>query len=221
MAAEMARRKEERRLWIEKLKQQKRALLPLARFEYCFAEPRMQMLDHPGVSGYMPYKQRTFNLEGQINAQWSRELSADGRLRIQNKLHCCGYYSPFFEATIPKPGCKEAYIDFEKHILYLWYTIAFSLVPLQLVIMLAGLLCSNHAPSHVAPMAVKAQWSHLHADFVFWCSFERGSYCPQVRGYSGHPLSVRERTALGTSAADMGCWIFETGRERDLEDGET
>jgi hypothetical protein len=28
--------------------------------------------------------------------------------------------------------------------LYLWYTIAFSLVPLQLVIMLAGLLCSNH-----------------------------------------------------------------------------
>ncbi|KAG2132346.1 hypothetical protein DEU56DRAFT_914157 [Suillus clintonianus] len=42
------------------------------------------------------------------------------------------------------PGCKEAYIDFEKHVLYLWYTIAFSLVPLQLVIMLAGLLCSNH-----------------------------------------------------------------------------
>ncbi|KIK36507.1 hypothetical protein CY34DRAFT_57994, partial [Suillus luteus UH-Slu-Lm8-n1] len=94
--------------------------------------------------GYMPSKQRTFNLEGQINAQWSHELSADGRLRIQNKFHCFGYYSPFVEATISQtwydcsvlPGCKEAYINFEKHVLYLWYTIAFFLIPLQLVIML-------------------------------------------------------------------------------------
>lgn len=102
--------------------------------------------------GYITYKQRVFNLEGKINAQWSRDLGADGRLRIQNKLHCCGYYSPFVEATVSQscyarsvlPGCKEAYINFEKRVLYLWYTIAFSLVPLQLVIMLAGLLCSNH-----------------------------------------------------------------------------
>lgn len=102
--------------------------------------------------GYMTYKQRTFNLEGKINAQWSRQLGAEGRLRIQNKLHCCGYYSPFVEATVSQscyarsvlPGCKEAYINFEKRVLYFWYTIAFSLVPLQLVIMLAGLLCSNH-----------------------------------------------------------------------------
>ncbi|KAG0695513.1 hypothetical protein DFH29DRAFT_783939, partial [Suillus ampliporus] len=101
---------------------------------------------------YMPYKQCTFNPEGQINAQWSRKLGADGHLRIQNKLHCCGYYSPFVEATTSQtwyscsilPGCKEAYINFEKHVLCLWYTIASSLVPLQLVIMLAGLLCSNH-----------------------------------------------------------------------------
>lgn len=102
--------------------------------------------------GYITYKQRVFNLEGKINAQWSRDLGADGRLRIQNKLHCCGYYSPFVEATVSQscyarsvlPGCKEAYINFEKRVLYLWYTIAFSLVPFQLVIMLAGLLCSNH-----------------------------------------------------------------------------
>jgi hypothetical protein len=102
--------------------------------------------------GYITYKQRVFNLEGKINSQWSRDLGADGRLRIQNKLHCCGYYSPFVEATVSQscyarsvlPGCKEAYINFEKRVLYLWYTIAFSLVPLQLVIMLAGLLCSNH-----------------------------------------------------------------------------
>ncbi|KAG2337070.1 hypothetical protein BDR05DRAFT_1005316 [Suillus weaverae] len=102
--------------------------------------------------GYMTYKQCTFNLEGKTNAQWSRGLGAEGRLRIQNKLHCCVYYSLFVEATVSQscyarsvlPGCKEAYINFEKRVLYFWYTIAFSLVPLQLVIMLAGLLCSNH-----------------------------------------------------------------------------
>lgn len=102
--------------------------------------------------GYTTYKQRTFNLEGKLNAQWSRDLGAEGRLRIQNRLHCCGYYSPFVEATVSQscyarsvlPGCKEAYVNFEKRVLEIWYTIAFSLVPLQLVIMLAGLLCSNH-----------------------------------------------------------------------------
>ncbi|KAG1772833.1 hypothetical protein EV702DRAFT_1270544 [Suillus placidus] len=88
--------------------------------------------------GYMTYKQRTFNLEGTTNAQWSRGLGAEGRLRIQNKLHCC------LLRPLSPPGCKEAYINFEKRVLYFWYTIAFSLVPLQLVIMLAGLLCSNH-----------------------------------------------------------------------------
>ncbi|KAG2093722.1 uncharacterized protein F5147DRAFT_657344 [Suillus discolor] len=103
-------------------------------------------------ASYMTYKQRTFNLEGKLNSQWSRDLGATGRLRIQNKLHCCGYYSPFVEATVSQscyarsvlPGCKEAYVNFEKCALDFWYTIAFPLVPLQLVIMLAGLLCSNH-----------------------------------------------------------------------------
>ncbi|KAH7928306.1 hypothetical protein BV22DRAFT_210573 [Leucogyrophana mollusca] len=102
--------------------------------------------------GYLTYKQRTFNLEGKINAQWSRDLGAEGRLRIQNRLHCCGYFSPFVEATVSQtcyarsvlPGCKEAYLVFEKRVLDLWYTIAFSLVPLQIAIMLIGLLCSNH-----------------------------------------------------------------------------
>ncbi|RDX44250.1 hypothetical protein OH76DRAFT_1359835 [Lentinus brumalis] len=40
--------------------------------------------------GYITYKKRTFNLEGKMNAQWSRDLGLDGRLRIQNQLHCCG-----------------------------------------------------------------------------------------------------------------------------------
>lgn len=36
--------------------------------------------------GYMTYKQRTFNLEGKINAQWSRNLGPTGRLRIQDAV---------------------------------------------------------------------------------------------------------------------------------------
>lgn len=40
--------------------------------------------------GYLTYKQHTFNLEGKINAQWSRVLGLSGRLRIQNQVSCAG-----------------------------------------------------------------------------------------------------------------------------------
>ncbi len=38
--------------------------------------------------GYMTYKQRTFNLEGKINSQWSRSLGTQGRLHIQDAVSC-------------------------------------------------------------------------------------------------------------------------------------
>jgi len=102
--------------------------------------------------GYVTYKRRTFNLEGKINSQWSRSLGSDGRLTIQNQLGCCGYFSPFVEATVSQtcyarsvlPGCKLYFLDFERIILKRWYLIAFGLVPLQIGVILAGLLCSNH-----------------------------------------------------------------------------
>jgi len=102
--------------------------------------------------GYITYKKRTFNLEGKINAEWSRDLGIEGRLRIQNQLRCCGYFNPFIEATSSQtcyarsslPGCKGPYIKFEKNVLERWYTVIFSLVAPQLLVMVAGLLCSNH-----------------------------------------------------------------------------
>jgi hypothetical protein len=102
--------------------------------------------------GYITYKRRTFNLEGKINAQWSRDLGAEGRLRIQNQLECCGYFSPFVEATVSQtcyarsilPGCKKHYLQFEQLVLTRWYTVAFAIVPFHILIMVAGLLCSNH-----------------------------------------------------------------------------
>jgi multisubunit Na+/H+ antiporter MnhG subunit len=102
--------------------------------------------------GYVTYKRRTFNLEGKINAQWSQALGVTGRLRIQNELGCCGYFSPFVEATVSStcyarsilPGCKLAYMSFEKTVLRGWYTVAFLLAFVHIAVMVAGLLCSNH-----------------------------------------------------------------------------
>ncbi|EDR03560.1 tetraspanin Tsp2 family [Laccaria bicolor S238N-H82] len=104
------------------------------------------------VPGYLTYKRHTFNLEGKINAQWSRDFGADGRLRIQNQLSCCGYFSPFVEATVSQTcyarsmlqGCKSDYLAFERRVLRKWYTTVFSIVPVHIVIIFAGLLCSNH-----------------------------------------------------------------------------
>ncbi|KAJ7767320.1 hypothetical protein B0H16DRAFT_1521762, partial [Mycena metata] len=66
------------------------------------------------VPGYITYKHRTLNLEAKVNQQWSQELGAAGRLTIQSVLGCCGYFSPFVEATVSAtcysrsilPGCK-------------------------------------------------------------------------------------------------------------------
>ncbi|KAJ3766754.1 hypothetical protein FB446DRAFT_371390 [Lentinula raphanica] len=104
------------------------------------------------IPGYVTYKKRAFNLEGKLSLQWSRSLLDSGRLQIQNKLGCCGYFSPFVEATISQtcysrsvlPGCKARYLDFERRALDRWYLICFCLVPAHIAVMLAGLLCSNH-----------------------------------------------------------------------------
>lgn len=95
---------------------------------------------------------RTFNLEGKINAQWSRVLGASGRARVQDALRCCGYYSPFVEATATSlcyarsvlPGFKASYLKFECTALERWYAVAFALVPSQIGYILAALLCANH-----------------------------------------------------------------------------
>ncbi|WWC86874.1 uncharacterized protein L201_001753 [Kwoniella dendrophila CBS 6074] len=102
--------------------------------------------------GYMTYKQKTFNLEGKINSQWSRALGSEGRLRIQDALRCCGYFSPFVEATVSPlcyarsnlPGCKAKYIHLERHVLSIWVACSFGLVPAHILIIIASLLCSNH-----------------------------------------------------------------------------
>ncbi|KAG6816990.1 hypothetical protein H0H87_001058, partial [Tephrocybe sp. NHM501043] len=104
------------------------------------------------VPGYVSYRRQAFNLEGKTNAQWSRALGADGRARIQTQLECCGYFSPFVEATVTQtcyarsvlPGCKQPYIEYARMVLTRWYAAAFILVPVHIVVIVTGLLCSNH-----------------------------------------------------------------------------
>ncbi|KAF7324308.1 hypothetical protein MVEN_02649700 [Mycena venus] len=89
------------------------------------------------IPGYITYKKFAFNLEGKDQ---------------QAVLGCCGYFSPFVEATVSStcysrsvlPGCKKAYLEYESVVLNRWFVAAFACVPLTIGAIIAGLLCSNH-----------------------------------------------------------------------------
>ncbi|KAJ7644634.1 tetraspanin Tsp2 family [Roridomyces roridus] len=102
--------------------------------------------------GYVGYKRTTFALDQKLNLSWSQYYTPLGRLRIQDALHCCGFYSPLHEATpstrcFPRtvlPGCKGKLYRFERaNLVTVWSTV-FSLVPLHLLNVLVALLCANH-----------------------------------------------------------------------------
>ncbi|KAF6746431.1 tetraspanin Tsp2 [Ephemerocybe angulata] len=102
--------------------------------------------------GYITYRRYSLNLEGKINDMWANALGAMGRMRIQNQLSCCGYFSPYVEATVSQtcyarsilPGCKKGIWDYEERILRNWWKTSFALVPVHICVMLAALMCSNH-----------------------------------------------------------------------------
>lgn len=68
------------------------------------------------------------------------------------QLRCCGYTSPYIEASTSPlcysrsnlPGCKSHYLRIERQVLETWYTICFALVPAQIGVIITSLLCSNH-----------------------------------------------------------------------------
>ncbi|KAF8649494.1 hypothetical protein AX16_005763 [Volvariella volvacea WC 439] len=104
------------------------------------------------VPGYIACRRREYNLEGKLNRQWSRAIDAAGRGTVQSELGCCGYFSPFVEATVTAtcyarstlPGCKLRYLEFERVALRRWYAVVFGLVPAHVVVMVGALLCANH-----------------------------------------------------------------------------
>ncbi|PWN93856.1 hypothetical protein FA10DRAFT_283479 [Acaromyces ingoldii] len=104
------------------------------------------------VVGYISYKRANFRLDRKLNMVWSRYLTNLDRLRIQENLQCCGYYSPLHQATFSRmcyprtnlPGCKGPLFAAESLSLRRLYRATFSLVFVHLVNILVSLLCSNH-----------------------------------------------------------------------------
>jgi hypothetical protein len=102
--------------------------------------------------GYVTYKRSTFSLDHKLDWAWSQWYTPEGRLLIQNSLHCCGYYSALHDAILskhcytrtPLPGCKGKLYRFEKENLGLVFGAAFSLVPLHILCITVALLCANH-----------------------------------------------------------------------------
>ena len=45
--------------------------------------------------GYASYKKEALSLDLKLNQAWSQFYDDEGRLRLQDSLRCCGYYSPF------------------------------------------------------------------------------------------------------------------------------
>lgn len=160
------------------------------------------------IPGYITYKRHTFNLPGKINAQWSRALGDDGRLRVQNSLGCCGYFSPFVEATVSQtcyarsilPGCKAQYLRFERFVLQRWYTVTFSIVPLQVAMIFVGLLCSNHVTYRFGKGMMPKAYRLSHTSMAVIMD----NYATQLAEQYGEDMAsdimARSKSSLGLNA---------------------
>jgi Tetraspanin family len=102
--------------------------------------------------GYVAYKRDTLSLDHKLNLAWSRYYNPLSRLRIQDSLQCCGFYSSLHAASAskqcylraPLPGCKGNFYNFEHQNLSRIWRATFALVPLHMVNLVVALLCANH-----------------------------------------------------------------------------
>ncbi|KAJ7732542.1 hypothetical protein B0H16DRAFT_1696392 [Mycena metata] len=93
------------------------------------------------IPGYLTYKRPTLNLEAKVNQQWSQELGAAGRLTIQSVLGCCGYFSPFVEATVSATCYSRSIAGVQAAV---FGVSGEGIDAVVYSIMAAGLLCYNH-----------------------------------------------------------------------------
>lgn len=102
--------------------------------------------------GYVAYKRDSFSLDHKLNLSWSRRFNSLDRLRIQDSLQCCGFYSTLHAISpskrcylrAPLPGCKRNFYNFEHQNLSRIWRAAFALVPLHMFNLVVALLCANH-----------------------------------------------------------------------------
>ncbi|GJJ72951.1 hypothetical protein EMPS_05309 [Entomortierella parvispora] len=102
--------------------------------------------------GYICYRRLHVQLYQKLKFSWINEYSRDDRLVIQNALSCCGYRSlgdyPSYDLhcfpRAPLPSCESLFLQYQQDLLTNTSSAAFIMVPVQLLIMMVALLCSNH-----------------------------------------------------------------------------
>ncbi|GAN10921.1 conserved hypothetical protein [Mucor ambiguus] len=102
--------------------------------------------------GYTAYRKSKWNIEGKLSYQWHYQLDSLGRANIQANLHCCGYktFADYHERSnkcYPRtlyPGCKYKYQNLTMDSLRITWTVAFSMIPVHLLVLFSALMCSNH-----------------------------------------------------------------------------
>ncbi|KAF9397138.1 hypothetical protein BGX21_009182 [Mortierella sp. AD011] len=102
--------------------------------------------------GYIAFRRSHSQLRAHIKEDWIHNYTRDQRLIIQSNLKCCGFQSPSWYAEYDLrcfpmtvlPGCQHKFSVHELRFLKKAYTISFSLVPVQIFVMIVSLLCSNH-----------------------------------------------------------------------------
>ena len=138
--------------------------------------------------GYVTYKRSTFALDHKLDLAWSQWYTPEGRLLIQDALHCCGFYDALHEAIpskrcyprTPLPGCKGKLYRFEKAQLGIIWTATFSLVPLHILNIMVALLCANHITKTfgdgIIPKKYRLSTIDLKADAEKISSYREGEH---------------------------------------------
>ncbi|KAF9955660.1 hypothetical protein BGZ65_003253 [Modicella reniformis] len=102
--------------------------------------------------GYIAFRRVKNHLRAHIKDDWIHSYTRDQRLVVQRNLKCCGYQDPSYYGEydlrcfpmINLPGCQHKYNLYEHNLLTTCWTYAFSIVPVQLFVMISALLCANH-----------------------------------------------------------------------------
>ncbi|KAI8599970.1 hypothetical protein EDD21DRAFT_354975 [Dissophora ornata] len=102
--------------------------------------------------GYICFRRNHVSLYQKLKSSWINEYSRDDRLVIQNALSCCGYRSsgdyPSYDLhcfpRAPLPSCENLFLQYQQDLLSNTSSAAFFILPVQLLVMIVALLCSNH-----------------------------------------------------------------------------
>ncbi|KAF9438816.1 hypothetical protein BGZ76_004415 [Entomortierella beljakovae] len=103
------------------------------------------------AAGYIAFKRSHNHLRSHLRDEWIH-YTREQRLLVQRNLKCCGLQTPSWYAEYDLrcfpmtvlPGCQHKYTIFEGDFLETVWTVSFSILPVQLFVMVAALLCSNH-----------------------------------------------------------------------------